>query len=170
MPLQTSGAISLNQIHIEAGGSSGTQASLNDSDIRGLIGKASGATSSFSNFYGASGNWSPTVTIGNATVLKTTVYGFLKGSYGSISDPTINNFGNRECTGLVWNGGAMVFNVINAPNSGWTRLKVHNTNFYRTSATFYPASSSTTFAQWQWSTTTNPFAATSGTRTVTLFN
>ena len=78
MPLQTSGAISLNQIHIEAGGSSGTQASLNDSDIRGLIGKASGATSSFSNFYGASGNWSPTVTIGNATVLKTTVYGFLK--------------------------------------------------------------------------------------------
>lgn len=54
MPLPTSGLISLNQIHTEAGGSSGTQASINDSDIRGLIGKGSGATSSFSNFYGAS--------------------------------------------------------------------------------------------------------------------
>lgn len=55
MPLQSSGAISLNDIHIEAGGSSGTTASLNDSDIRGLIGKSSGAASSFSEFYGASG-------------------------------------------------------------------------------------------------------------------
>ena len=37
MPLQSSGAISLNEIHIEAGGSTETQAALNDSDIRGLI-------------------------------------------------------------------------------------------------------------------------------------
>lgn len=54
MPLQTSGAISLNDIHLEVGGSSGTSASLNDADVRGLIGKSSGATSSFSEFYGAS--------------------------------------------------------------------------------------------------------------------
>lgn len=54
MALQSSGAISLNDIHVEVGGSSGSQASLNDSDIRGLIGKASGAQSSFSEFYGAS--------------------------------------------------------------------------------------------------------------------
>jgi len=57
MALQTSGAISLNDIHLEAGGSSGTTASLNDSDIRGLISKASGAQSSFSEFYGASGEY-----------------------------------------------------------------------------------------------------------------
>ena len=54
MALQSSGAISLNDIHIEAGGSSGTLCSINDSDIRGLIGKSSGAQSSFSEFYGAS--------------------------------------------------------------------------------------------------------------------
>lgn len=54
MALQSSGAISLNQIHVEAGGSSGTQCSLNDSDIRGLINKASGATMSFNQWYGAS--------------------------------------------------------------------------------------------------------------------
>ena len=35
MPLQSSGSISLNEIHIEAGGTSATQASLDDSDIRG---------------------------------------------------------------------------------------------------------------------------------------
>ena len=54
MALQSSGAISLNEIHIEAGGSSGTTASINDSDIRGLIDKSSGATMSFNEWYGAS--------------------------------------------------------------------------------------------------------------------
>jgi len=53
MPLQSSGAISLNQIHIEAGGTSGTTVSLNDSDIRSLGGVASGAID-FADFYGAS--------------------------------------------------------------------------------------------------------------------
>ena len=53
MALQTSGAISLNQIHIEAGGTSGTTVSLNDSDIRSLGGVASGAID-FADFYGAS--------------------------------------------------------------------------------------------------------------------
>lgn len=54
MPLQSSGAISLNQIHVEAGGTSGTTASINDADIRALIGKASGVQMSFSEWYGAS--------------------------------------------------------------------------------------------------------------------
>lgn len=61
MALQTSGAISLNDIHVEAGGTSGTQASINDADIRALIGKASGVTMSFSEWYGASGYTAPTV-------------------------------------------------------------------------------------------------------------
>jgi len=54
MALQTSGAISLNDMHVEAGGSSGSQVSINDTDIRGLIGKGSGAQMSFSEWYGAS--------------------------------------------------------------------------------------------------------------------
>lgn len=57
MTLQSSGAISLNQINIEAHGSqvSGTQINLNDVDIRELLypTKASQAASSFSEFYGA---------------------------------------------------------------------------------------------------------------------
>lgn len=63
MALQTSGAISLNDIHVEAGGSSGTLASINDSDIRGLIGKGSGAQMSFGEWYGASSSVFDTATI-----------------------------------------------------------------------------------------------------------
>ena len=54
MALQTSGAISLNDLHVEAGGASGTSATINDTDIRAIISKASGAAMSFSEWYGAS--------------------------------------------------------------------------------------------------------------------
>lgn len=71
MALQTSGAISLNDIHVEAGGSSGTQASINDADIRGLIGKSSGAQMSFNEWYGASaGIFSNTV---NLTLIRSNI-------------------------------------------------------------------------------------------------
>lgn len=62
MALQSSGAISLNDIHIEAGGSSGTLSSINDSDIRGLISKGSGVTMSFNEWYGASSAFTTSVT------------------------------------------------------------------------------------------------------------
>lgn len=56
MALPLSGAISLNDIHIEAGGATGTLASINDADIRGLLSPtpASGSTMSFDDWYGAS--------------------------------------------------------------------------------------------------------------------
>ena len=53
MALPASGAITLNEMHVEAGGTSGTSCFLNDSDIRGLIGKSSGAAMLFSEWYGA---------------------------------------------------------------------------------------------------------------------
>lgn len=55
MALQTSGQISLNDIHVEAGGFSGSSCSINDTDIRGLIGKSSGSAMDFADWYGASG-------------------------------------------------------------------------------------------------------------------
>ena len=41
MALQSSCAISLNEMHIEAGGSTGSNCTINDSDIRDLISKSS---------------------------------------------------------------------------------------------------------------------------------
>ena len=53
MALQTSGSISLNDIHIEVGGSSGSLVTINDTDVRGLLSKSSNAQSSINEFYGA---------------------------------------------------------------------------------------------------------------------
>lgn len=105
MALQTSGAISLNEIHIEAGGSSGSTASLNDSDIRGLINKASGATMSFSEWYGASAGQDIVVTQGTSTVSGVgSYYGFRSSSpsIGSRSPTSFYNASNtqRTITGL----------------------------------------------------------------------
>jgi len=56
MALQTSGQISLQNIHDEAGSTtdSTAEASINDADIRSLIDKADGAENAFSEYYGAS--------------------------------------------------------------------------------------------------------------------
>ena len=54
MVLPSSGAISLNEMHVEVGASSGTQVAINDTDIRGLIGKSSGSQMAFNEWYGAS--------------------------------------------------------------------------------------------------------------------
>jgi len=54
MALPSSGQITLNQIHVEAGGSSSSQVSINDSDVRGLIGKSSNAQNAFNEYYGVS--------------------------------------------------------------------------------------------------------------------
>ena len=71
MALQSSGAISLDDIHVELDAPSGTTVSINDSDVRGLIGKSADAQSSFNEFYGAAnitymaGSGGSTATSGN---------------------------------------------------------------------------------------------------------
>ena len=54
MALQSSGAISLDDIHDEAGGTSGSTCTVNDADIRALISKSAGASMAFNEWYGAS--------------------------------------------------------------------------------------------------------------------
>ena len=113
MPLPSSGAISLNQIHIEAGGSSGTQASINDADIRALIGKGSGVQMSFSEWYGASaGNDTADMTAGSVYVagkFPATYYGYNDGAlnianptgnqgFGTAHDATIRTLGGTDIT------------------------------------------------------------------------
>jgi hypothetical protein len=84
MPLPSSGSISLNQIHIEAGGSSGSQASLNDADIRAMIGKSSGASNAFSEYYGVSAS---TPSVSYRGRVSTTGNGFPNG-YVNLSSGT----------------------------------------------------------------------------------
>lgn len=51
--IPSSGTIRLDQMHTEVGGTSGTACSLNEADIRGLIGKSAGTAMAFSEWYGA---------------------------------------------------------------------------------------------------------------------
>lgn len=91
MPLTNSGQLSLNEIHVEAGGTSGTMVSLNDSDVRSLGGVASGMID-VADFYGASSGWS--LVQGEAG---TSIDGFSQGfgsnsnTYGSLTPDTLNN-------------------------------------------------------------------------------
>jgi len=93
MALQSSGQISLNDLHVEAGGTTGTQASMNDSDIRGLVSAAANSQMTFSSFYGASSAWSTTGTVNYASS-KFGVGAFYNQTgnltYGSIVDDTVD--------------------------------------------------------------------------------
>jgi|TARA_B110000093_G_scaffold110828_1_gene118894 hypothetical protein len=82
MALPTSGAIDLNAMHVEAGGPSGNAVGINDADVRGLIGKASGASMGFNEWYGAS-NSSFVIDEGSSG----TNYGYSRvgQNYGSLS-------------------------------------------------------------------------------------
>lgn len=90
MALQSSGQISLNDIHVEAGGTSGTQAALNDSDIRSLISASSASEMEFADFYGAS-SFSATHTLTQALRDSTTNY-YGKFIDGSISPTTFGGY------------------------------------------------------------------------------
>ena len=67
MATPSSGAISLNDMHVEAGGSSGTTCSINDADIRLIADKSSGATASWNDYYNRAADFSFTMTVGDTT-------------------------------------------------------------------------------------------------------
>lgn len=166
MALPTSpSSISLNEIHIEAGGASGTTASINDADIRSLIGKGDGVTMSFNEWYGASGYLdTQTVTVGYApgSQYAPAFYGYFSPNIGSVSDGTSNLYGGATILGLYWlSYNALYFLVSgNRANSGWSTMTVSGQTFNRVDAT-YSYSSGNNETSWVWgSVTTNPYTPT----------
>ena len=113
MALPTSGALSLNAIHVEAGGTSGTTASLNDSDIRGLTAAAGktinstlGTNIDFGDFYGASSVSSFTMGMVVGSKITTTT-----SQYGPSSTSTRRGFDSNVITGYgSVSGGATASN------------------------------------------------------------
>jgi len=100
MALPSSGAISMNQMHVEVGGSSGSTVGLNDTDIRALISKSSGATMSFNEWYGASATDN---TFNGVKGTGTTTSGKLTNTFHGVGGST---------TGALTNG------AINPPSGG----------------------------------------------------
>jgi hypothetical protein len=169
MALPTSGAISLNQIHVEAGGSSGSIVSINDSDVRSLIGKASGTTSSFSQFYGASGQVdSFNIVVGRRTVsgYLPEAWGYISGSNGTGSIASGSNATAEFCSGtytaaswITFYNGTVSIQAAGTTNSnsGFTTATFNGTSFTRSSA-IYSFNNSTNARVWEWRGQSNPFS------------
>ena len=172
MALPSSGALSLNAMHVEAGGSSGTSASINDSDIRGLISKASGAQMSFSEWYGASNTvWTTDLTVGYLFGKTNSIYGFnADNAIGSLSDNTVDFKSGAICENLAWGTATQIISFAitgNVTNAGFTTMTVNGNSFNRTSAT-YNYNSSGNFTEWYWSQSTLPFSGEGNVDTVTF--
>lgn len=115
MALQSSGAISLNDIHVEVGGTSGTTCSLNDSDIRALLGKSSGATSSFSEFYGAS------------SVSYSAFATWAAANYPSVKHGSYQTGSGRvqaSCTGSMWGSPLYGDTTDDSDTRAWSRQSI----------------------------------------------
>lgn len=187
MALQNSGQISLNDLHVEAGGTSGTQTSMNDSDIRGLLNASANSQMTFSSFYGASSGYSSTMTVGSLVITGdygSSNYGFNDSSesglfsvdWGSLTNRDASLFSNSGATveKLSHNSNAaaglrlVVSDNTTISNSGWSTVTVGSTSFSRTSASFSTgAFGQGNSATWSWPNVTNPFG-TSGTKSISI--
>ena len=88
MALQTSGPISLDDIHVEAGGTTATQAGINDTDILNLIGKSSATQMGFNEWYGASAGPTLKYTMAATQIAPTTTGKNASAAFVSFKSPT----------------------------------------------------------------------------------
>ena len=142
MALQSSGAISLNDIHVEVGGTSGTAVSLNDADVRALtpgpgrvINTASGTNIDFADFYGASAGFAANLshTLDNPNPYGTSASDYF-GYSVSISDSyAIVGAYLEDEAGGDRSGKAYIFNS----STGALLHTLNNPNPYGTSASDY---------------------------------
>lgn len=180
MALPSSGQISLNEMHVEVGGTTGTQAAINDSDIRGLISASSASEMEFADFYGASSGYSATLLTGtqtyigaintSSTITSTPItyansatlsdQTFDPGNQGIASSSSVSTpgyiraiFSNR----LSLNNYLDIYCLTALSNTGFTTIRStrtgHDVSHNRVDATFTTTISSSPvkgYARWRW--------------------
>jgi len=173
MALPTSGTITLDEIHIEAGGTTSTLATINDVDIRALIGKAAGVEMSFDEWYAVAAQ-SFTVTEASDLFLTTSYYGLRNGgTAGSASPTNITVAGNshlikdsfRRCassggidddTTSAFYFGLYYTAADDRPADNWfTSLDIDATGGtinmpQSTASIFFTGSGATGYKEWRW--------------------
>lgn len=181
MVLQASGAISLNDLQTEFGGSNPTSLSeyyagatplLTPSGARGINGAipTTGAIK-FSQFYGYKDT--QVVTVGYRDILGSYptyineyIYGFESGIIGSMSDGTSNIYSGASITTLSHvestTGQQSLFLGISGSraNSGWTTMYIGSSSYSRTSAMYTDFGSVTEWAWIAFGGNPNPFGTT----------
>jgi hypothetical protein len=170
MALPASGTITLNQIHVEAGGSSGTPCSLNEADIRALIGATINSNMRFSDWYGAVNQFDLSFTQTSWSTnlpgaARTQRYGWQ--SYNSRGSATTavsktGYFGGNNVVAF-WtrqvqpnDSAATVFleasgNITNTDDDAFASVSVNGLASYSRSAASFSYDGSR--SQWSWSTT-----------------
>tara|TARA_Y200000002_G_C22602887_1_gene630306 strand:+ start:389 stop:994 length:606 start_codon:yes stop_codon:yes gene_type:complete len=171
--IPTSGNITLNQMHTEVGGTSGTACTLNDSDIRGLIGKSSGASMLFNEWYGAAaqfqvnfnpGFWTIQLGPGASQVRASGVSTFNGVQYGSFTSATSQSsfFGGNALQRIhnrhqnLAGGGTFYISVAgvvsNTNNDAFATANVNGTSLSRSSASYsFSGSGGSALTTWAWS-------------------
>jgi len=101
MVLPASGnSLSLNQLHVEAGGTSGTLCSLNDEDIRSIIGVSSNGSQNIQQYYGQSATPALASSVEVVTLTNTTSTNLFSFSFpGGVSDHDVIFVGNFNYAG-----------------------------------------------------------------------
>lgn len=173
MALPTSGTITLDEIHIEAGGTTGTLATINDVDIRALIGKAAGVEMSFDEWY-ASSAVAQTITITEgAQLFAAAAYYGKRGNTGSASPTTLTIDGISypikdvfrrvtRISGVDDDTSSSFYLAVkytandDRPASDWfTSIDVDVTGGtinlpYSTASVFFTGSGATGYKEWRW--------------------
>ena len=173
MATPASGTISLNQVHVEAGGSSGSQCSFNDSDIRSICASGLGTSLSMSNMYARAADFQASATVGYGSTHYQLAYanyttnykGYVAGitSPANLSPTSDSDYmgggtiGNVSISSISTNfplhtfiiscGGASSSNVPNDDNNVFNSVVVGSTTFDRGAFSFSTGSSTITLSQ-----------------------
>lgn len=195
MTLQTSGAISLDDIHVEVGGTTGTTVSINDTDVRNLISSTPGTAVSFNDYYGATSSiWSVQVLTATSTykgVINSTAPTSLPITYQLSSTITDDTFDPVTGQGIASSGSLStpaairdffsqpagsstfltIWSVTSLSNAGFTSLTSKGTGGDTHSETINRTDASFVFlsdySRWVWNTTNTFFPALATTYDIT---
>jgi len=165
--LPTSGAINLNEIHVEAGGSSTSACTINDSDIRGLIGKSSEAQMDFADWYGAMAEEASTGTVAQTLTIGAGYQQYTSWGYRNTTYNLGTTFGSTTATSITGISGKTLLAIENMgflgrealtlvvdgkmSNSNWSTITVTNCsgNLWNNSTQSFGRASADTFYQQQ---------------------
>lgn len=111
MGTPTSGTISLNEVHIEAGGSSGSQASFNDQDIRVMSGSNQNTQFSMSDMYDRAADFVQSGTVGTGSVTSTSGYFSATSYYRGYLDGTTSPANLSPTSESSYMGGGTITGV-----------------------------------------------------------